>query len=135
MFWNKKIEPAMPVSADFEIARMSYLDLKELRERIDAQMAEQFEQAQTAFREDFLAKMDAFGLTIDDLKPRKKKRGPQKGAVKPRYVHPDDATKVWSGRGLPPSWLKDLIADGKAKEDFLIDRQNGPADSDLGATT
>lgn len=41
--------------------------------------------------------------------------------VAAKYRGPDGATS--SGRGRPPGWLKDAIANGKAKEDFLIGRR------------
>lgn len=40
------------------------------------------------------------------------------GAVAPKYRGPGGA--VWSGRGRTPVWMRDLIAKGKKKEDFLI---------------
>lgn len=36
----------------------------------------------------------------------------------PKYKGPNG--ELWSGRGLPPKWLKPLLAQGKKKEDFLI---------------
>jgi DNA-binding protein H-NS len=112
MFWNKRPEPP---PSDFDLASLSYLALKELRNRVDVHMQAQFKDAQEAFRNDFLAKMAEFGLTIADLKPKKKRA---RSKAKPRYIHPDNAELTWSGRGLPPTWLKELIAEGRDKEEF-----------------
>ena len=90
--------------------------------------------------EEIRAKMAAFGITINDLKPGKAgKRGSAKraasakaaprkakagrssragAAVPPKYRGPNGET--WSGRGLAPRWLSALIAQGQPKESFLI---------------
>lgn len=40
--------------------------------------------------------------------------------VAPKYRNPADARQTWSGRGLPPRWMAELIKKGKKREDFLI---------------
>jgi DNA-binding protein H-NS len=35
----------------------------------------------------------------------------------------------WTGRGTVPKWLKDLLAQGKAREDFLIRNDDAAASS------
>ncbi len=86
--------------------------------------------------QDILAKMAAFGITVNDLKQAKSsKRGAGKRTtvkkstakrsssragtvVAPKYRGPNG--EVWSGRGLMPRWLSTLVAQGQAKESFLI---------------
>ncbi len=85
------------------------------------------------------AKMQAFGITVKDLrlsdaeirkskskaKPSTAKTsklaGAKKKSVTPvaaKYQGPNGES--WSGRGLPPRWLKVLLDQGKTKEDFAI---------------
>lgn len=40
--------------------------------------------------------------------------------VLPKYRHPENHQLTWSGRGLMPKWMKELIANGRSKEEFLI---------------
>lgn len=89
--------------------------------------------------QDILAKMHAFGITVKDLQPGKRRASKGKPAAKtakaaggkrkavagksgqvvaPKYRGPNGET--WSGRGLAPRWLASLIATGKTKEDFAI---------------
>jgi DNA-binding protein H-NS len=89
--------------------------------------------------QDILAKMHAFGITVKDLQPGKRRGAKGKPAAKtakaaggkrkaaagksgqvvaPKYRGPNGET--WSGRGLAPRWLASLIATGKTKEDFAI---------------
>ena len=91
--------------------------------------------------QEILAKMNAFGIVLKDLQPRKslkaassatrKARPPASklaGAkvkskhagsiVAPKFLGPNGET--WSGRGLMPRWLSALVAQGKTKENFAI---------------
>ena len=89
--------------------------------------------------QDILAKMHAFGITVKDLQPGKRRGAKGKPAAKsakatggkrkavagksgqvvaPKYRGPKGET--WSGRGLAPRWLASLIATGKTKEDYAI---------------
>jgi DNA-binding protein H-NS len=45
-------------------------------------------------------------------------RAKRKTKVAPKYRGPGGLT--WAGRGLMPVWLRQAIAKGKKKEDFLI---------------
>ena len=92
--------------------------------------------------QDIVAKMQAFGITLKDLqaasmrgarakvkskgKPgvkivreKTKKDGPVT-TVAAKYRGPNGES--WSGRGLTPKWLAALIAEGKKKEEFAIQR-------------
>ncbi len=89
--------------------------------------------------QDILAKMHAFGITLKDLQPGKRRATKGKAGAKTakaagakrktagrktgqvvaaKYRGPNGET--WSGRGLAPRWLATLIASGKSKEDFAI---------------
>jgi DNA-binding protein H-NS len=89
--------------------------------------------------QDILAKMHAFGITVKDLQPGKRRATKGKAGAKTakatgakrntaarktgqvvaaKYRGPNGET--WSGRGLAPRWLATLIASGKSKEDFAI---------------
>lgn len=87
------------------------------------------------------AKMQAFGITLQDLqaskkrsktkaktvkaggvakaKPKRAKAGAKKTVtVAAKYRGPKGET--WSGRGLTPRWLAALVAQGRKKEEFSI---------------
>ncbi|MDP1955335.1 MAG: H-NS histone family protein [Polaromonas sp.] len=87
---------------------------------------------------EILAKMQAFGITLKDLQPgrrrktvgkvsdksksvKKQAQGVKKTAVSSvaaKYRGPEGET--WSGRGLTPRWLAALLAQGKTKEEFAV---------------
>jgi DNA-binding protein H-NS len=90
--------------------------------------------------QDILAKMAAFGITVKDLQSGKSKSKAGRAAkgkvgatksvktpkaarkasnpVAPKYRGPNGET--WTGRGLTPKWLSTLVAQGRAKDSFLI---------------
>jgi len=87
--------------------------------------------------QEILAKMQAFGITLKDLQPRKGRKGPKGSAatsskqaagktkrksagsvVAAKYRGPNGET--WSGRGLMPRWLASMVAQGQTKESFAI---------------
>ncbi|QWF69628.1 H-NS histone family protein [Methylomonas paludis] len=40
--------------------------------------------------------------------------------VAARYRNPADPIQTWSGRGLAPKWMQELIASGRDKSEFEI---------------
>jgi DNA-binding protein H-NS len=83
--------------------------------------------------QDICDKMQAFGITLKDLQSVMGKSGSRAGSMRRRggaaatskrssvaakYRGPNGET--WSGRGLSPRWLADLLAKGRTKEDFAI---------------
>ncbi|WP_432261269.1 H-NS histone family protein [Cupriavidus sp. TMH.W2] len=66
--------------------------------------------------------MTEYGLTAEDIQPRRKRGRPAGTGVKkaaaalpPKYMDPKTG-KTWSGRGRAPAWL------GKRPERFLIEQ-------------
>lgn len=48
------------------------------------------------------------------------RKGKKLGKVAPKYRNPANPKESWSGRGLKPRWMAELIKKGKKVEDFLI---------------
>lgn len=87
--------------------------------------------------QDIVEKMQAFGISLSDLRPllppaprgkaktvgaesaadTSKKRSSSR-AVAVKYRGPNGES--WSGRGITPRWLAALLAEGKSKRDFLV---------------
>lgn len=111
--------------------------IKQLEQEAEKLRARDFAATVQAIR----AQMTAFGITIKDLQAPRVKRGrpssvksvspargrPPKGLrpaasarspVLAKYKGPEGQT--WTGRGLTPKWLTALLANGSAREEFLI---------------
>ena len=119
------------------------IDLQSQIEKLQKQANEIKAKEFAATVQDIRAKMQAFGITIKDLQTAKSSRVSKdsagravkasKAAKAPRsstkstkpvaakYRGPNGET--WSGRGLTPRWLATLVAQGQAKESFLVQVQ------------
>lgn len=112
------------------------IDLQSQIEKLQKQASEIKAKEFDKTVQEILAKMNAFGITLKDLQSAGT-RGKSKKAAKPRraagqgaksaaakvaakYRGPDGET--WSGRGLTPRWLAALVADGRNKEEFAVQK-------------
>ena len=124
-------------------------ELVKLRQQI-AELEKQAAELQKASRPAVLAQlreqMAAYGITAEELSrpaaktsrpkaPLAKSVSPAKGK-KPvvtspaKYRGPEGQT--WSGRGIAPKWLNDLLVGSKTRDDFLI-RPDAAASSSAAA--
>ena len=137
------------ISTWYNFEKPNMNDLVKLRQQI-AEMEKQATELQKKNRPTVLAElreqMVAYGITAEELsrpaaraaktrQPLAKAASPAKGkkAVVPmpaKYRGPQGQT--WTGRGIAPKWLSELLVDGKTREDFLIN-QNGTAPSSVTA--
>ena len=60
------------------------------------------------------------GFDLADLMGDEKASKGRKQPLPPKYQHPADPSKTWSGRGRQPEWVKKSLAGGKPLEDLLI---------------
>ncbi len=57
------------------------------------------------------------GYSLNDFTGGKKAKTP---TTAPKYVHPENPGKTWSGRGRQPQWFKDAVASGTDQKDLEI---------------
>jgi len=122
-------EPAKPTQATVQksIDELSFSELKAFHEHVGTVLAQRLIQARETFRVDFIDRMSALGLTLDDLRQEKPKKERKPRETKARYQHPDDASLLWSGRGKPPVWMQALLDQGRELEEFAIATEHTPA--------
>ncbi len=86
--------------------------------------------------QDIVALMRLFGISVKDLQSalarsdsgkQKKVASSKRGVAKVKSAKSTVAAKfrgpngeTWSGRGLTPRWLAGLLAEGRQKEEFVI---------------
>lgn len=66
------------------------------------------------------SKIEEYGLTAKDLGFASGEQVKVKGKTPPPAKYRSPEGHEWSGRGREPLWLKNAVASGKSKEDFLI---------------
>lgn len=85
-------------------------EIKTLQEQ--AEKARQMELANAIA--EIKAKMQEYGITVDDLTEPRTKSAKRTQSVEPKYRDPASG-EVWSGRGKAPKWIA-----GKDRNAFLI---------------
>lgn len=83
----------------------TYKELLAQREALEQQIAAARKAEVTGAVQEIRGLIEAFGLTQDDIFPVAKQKR-EIGAVAPKYRDPATG-QTWSGRGKPPSWIKD----------------------------
>jgi DNA-binding protein H-NS len=61
----------------------------------------------------------SIGVTVD-IHEGDKKADRKIGKVAARYRNPSNASQTWTGRGLAPKWMQELLASGRDKAEFEI---------------
>lgn len=99
---------------------LNAMDIKDL-EKLQKDVAKAIDSYYDRKRKEAIVAVNSvaqeMGFNLSELLDGAKgKKAPQP----PKYQHPENPDKTWSGRGRQPQWLKDQLADGKDLEDFLI---------------
>lgn len=79
---------------------------------------------QMSKRKDVIAQIKelaaSIGVTVEISDADKKVMERKAGKVAAKYRNPADPSQTWTGRGLAPRWMQDLLAAGKDKAEFEI---------------
>ncbi|MFZ0255472.1 MAG: H-NS histone family protein [Gammaproteobacteria bacterium] len=99
-------------------------ELRAIRRELDGIVVEREEDEREKAFEEIQQIAIRVGLTPEELVALKQpKRGRPKGGpktkAKPKYRHPDTGAE-WSGRGMPPAWLREAEEQGQNREEFAI---------------
>jgi DNA-binding protein H-NS len=102
-----------------ELEKMSKEELADARKAIDAAIKNYEERR----RREVQAKLETIakenGFSLADFSAGKGRVGRASGGV-PKYVHPENPSLTWTGRGRQPDWFKKALEDGKSREDMAL---------------
>ena len=99
-------------------------DLRALREALEALIEERERDEERRVYGEMQALAASIGKDLDEIikrqrpKPAAKRKAKRPAGVK--YQNPDNPKETWSGRGKEPKWLREAMAAGKQKADFLV---------------
>ncbi|SFR08182.1 H-NS family nucleoid-associated regulatory protein [Poseidonocella sedimentorum] len=99
-----------------DLEKMSRDELLQLRADIDKALKTVDARSRSEARVAAEKAAKEFGYSLDEL--LNKSGGKDKNP--PKYRHPEDPTKTWTGRGRKPAWVIDWIDAGKDVEDLAI---------------
>jgi DNA-binding protein H-NS len=104
---------------DIDLNSLSLDELKRLQKDVNKAV----EGYEARKRKDAFAAADAaareMGYTLADLTETSAKK--KKMVSVPKYRHPENADQTWTGKGRQPDWMKEALASGQSKDDFLIE--------------
>jgi len=112
------------------ITTLSDAELLELQVAIPAELESRKKARLDSVRAEIIKLASENGLSEAELgrllgasgagsKPRKRSSSKGSQASSPRYQNPSTG-EIWSGRGKQPAWLRDALAAGYVKEQFLV---------------
>ncbi|MEY4592978.1 MAG: hypothetical protein RIR18_1873 [Pseudomonadota bacterium] len=102
------------------LTTLSLVELKELQQRIPAEMKRREEAEKIAFLNEMREMAQQRGLSLDDVLGKAKKGPRAGGSVKVKYRHPSDALLQWTGRGRKPVWVQAWLDQGNPIESLLV---------------
>jgi len=99
---------------------MSREALINLRAQIDSQLEKREGQRKIDALKAIEEVAEEYGFSIDELARAtgKNRSGLMKGV--PKYAHPQDKTKTWTGKGRKPTWFNEALSEGIAPADMEI---------------
>jgi DNA-binding protein H-NS len=109
-------------------------NLNELHDLSESQLASVIDNAQKALRDrqegkrkEGIAKIReiaaAIGVNVEissTTEPTKSTSPRKGGKVAVKYQNPANASNKWTGRGMKPKWLRELIEQGHSVEEFAV---------------
>ncbi|OSP55365.1 H-NS family nucleoid-associated regulatory protein [Pseudoruegeria sp. SK021] len=102
---------------DKDLSKLSLEELKILQSNVKKAI-DSFEDRR---RKEAIAVVEAkareMGFSVSDLYGTSKK---DKLPLPPKYRHPEDPSRTWSGRGRKPHWINEATANGQSLDEFLI---------------
>jgi DNA-binding protein H-NS len=78
---------------------------------------------QSSKRKEVMAQIKELAASIGasvEISDGDKKSDRKTGKVPAKYRDPANASQTWTGRGLAPRWMQDLLASGRNKAEFEI---------------
>jgi len=78
---------------------------------------------QASKRKEVMAQIKELAASVDVIVEihETEKKSVRKGAkVAIKYRHPDDFNKTWTGRGVAPKWMQELLNAGHQRSEFEV---------------
>ena len=104
------------------LEKMSFAELAELRDRVDAAMVAAKAAERDALRAQMAAMAAQAGMSLSDVVgATRASRKANNGKSTVKYRNPENSSETWTGRGRKPNWLvAALKKKGQKLENFAI---------------
>jgi DNA-binding protein H-NS len=103
-----------------DISTYSVSQLRKLQNDVQEELKKRHFLGISQAREQILHIARGAGLSMKDIVSGRSSEKPTKERLAPKYRHPDDAAKQWSGRGRKPGWVKEWVSSGRNLSDTEV---------------
>ena len=102
-----------------DLSKYSSEELRQLRSDIDAELKSRRREDAKMAQKELKSVAEKYGFSLNELvSGAPAKQGRRSGTV--RFRHPEDPSKVWSGRGRKPVWIKEWEGNGRSLEKLRV---------------
>lgn len=102
-----------------DISQLSNVELDALAKEIASRKVEAEKKAKQDAYNEMLAVAEKHGVAFEDAVSLHSSKG-RASKASAKYMHPEDPTLTWTGRGRKPGWIKEALDAGKSLSDFEI---------------
>jgi len=103
-----------------DLSQLSLTELHDLVTRAQKELAERQKAERRQVMADIRALAESVGLGVNFLEEEKTSGSLKGRKVAPKYRNPHNPEDTWSGRGMKPLWLADLLEQGRDIQEFAI---------------
>lgn len=93
-------------------------ELRDLKAQIDREIKKRRRKEIREAQRELRSVAERYGFSLAELLPGQ--GGAKGGRGIPKYVHPEDPAKTWSGRGRKPGWIKEWEEQGRPLDELLL---------------
>ena len=101
-----------------DLSKYSSDELRRLRSDIDSELKSRRREDAKIAQKELKNVAEKYGFSLNELMGGAAKQSRRPTTV--RFRHPDDPSKVWSGRGRKPVWVKEWEGSGRSLEKLRV---------------
>ena len=101
-----------------DLSNYTIKDLEGLKKDLDKEIRSRRKQEEKRAREELKKVAESYGFSLNELVGGAGAKSKGQGKNGAKFVHPDDSSKTWSGRGRKPQWIKEWEEKGRSLEDL-----------------
>ncbi|WP_168194961.1 H-NS histone family protein [Chromobacterium phragmitis] len=107
-----------------DLANLSIADLQRLKSIVENALQKKISAEHADAKQKIMALAALQNLTPQETAHGRDRKKPQSQPSQspPRYLHPDDESLTWTGRGRQPKWVSEWIHDGNSLESLTIQK-------------
>lgn len=103
-----------------DLSQLSLTELHDLVTQAKRELAERQKAERRQVMADIRALADSVGLGVNFLEEEKASGSLKGRKVAPKYRNPHNPEDTWTGRGMKPRWLAELLEQGRDIQEFAI---------------